>query len=34
MIEPPYVAPTARAGSVRSMAMAIVDHIDGNKAAQ
>jgi hypothetical protein len=29
MIEPPYVAPTARAGNVRSMAMAIVDHIDG-----
>jgi hypothetical protein len=29
MIEPPYVAPTARAGNVRAMAMAIVDHIDG-----
>lgn len=31
MIEAPYVAPTARAGNVRSMAMAIVDHIDGER---
>lgn len=34
MIEPPYVAPTARAGNVRSMAMAIVDHIDGESAVR
>jgi hypothetical protein len=31
MIEAPYVAPTARAGNVRAMAMAIVDHIDGER---
>jgi len=31
MIEPPYVAPTARAGNVRAMAMAIVDFIDGGQ---
>lgn len=34
MVDPPYVAPTARAGNVRSMAMAIVDHIDREKAAR
>ena len=32
MIEAPYVAPTARAGNVRAMAMAIVDHIDGERS--
>jgi hypothetical protein len=31
MIEAPYVAPTARAGNVRDMAMAIVDFIDGEQ---
>lgn len=34
IVEAPYVAPTARAGNVRRMSMAIVDHARGDRSSE